>query len=356
MKHLKFFPDGTYYGELDEKKQPHGQGRFIYRSGGTYAGQWKHGKADGPGKMTWKDKTVFSGTFTDDLFDGFFVCTFSDGSVFKGNIVRGQLDEKGGMSGVHTGTLINSYCVYEGSVNAYFRPNGPGTMKFHHGAAMTGIFLNGHPMGYADVLATDGAKVRTYYDANGRRNGPETITWENGDVYVGEYKNDRLVAVETEKCILRHPSDIPEVRLQLWGDYHAFFEQEDMRTINREFDSICRKLDACMNRHDFGTYEKMGTNMPVIYMSFSHTGVTCKNLLKEILGTDIPTASYRLYTKEGVVALATRYMEHHREKYDAILQIGYGKVILCDYENGDWLNAHIDLMIDFIDRRNIRAD
>merc|ERR1712224_1180142 len=66
--------DGSVYtgGWTDDKM--HGQGKFTWASGptqgDTYEGQWKHGKRHGDGTYTYSNGDYYQGAWRDDIMDG----------------------------------------------------------------------------------------------------------------------------------------------------------------------------------------------------------------------------------------------------------------------------------------------
>merc|ERR1711899_148759 len=121
------YEEGSYEGEINEAKNPEGQGTFEYRgddesarlmyegeyvadlkegsgkytfaNGDTYDGQWKAGLRHGLGTYTWKEKNEnteedeynrYSGAWEDGVKQGQGKFTYHNGDVFTGPYVAGN--------------------------------------------------------------------------------------------------------------------------------------------------------------------------------------------------------------------------------------------------------------------------
>jgi hypothetical protein len=50
----------------------HGRGKYFYKDGGYYDGEWVHNKMQGHGKLYYKSgKIAYDGKWSNDLFEGY---------------------------------------------------------------------------------------------------------------------------------------------------------------------------------------------------------------------------------------------------------------------------------------------
>lgn len=142
------YPSGDVYVGAVRNDKPEGQGEMTYKSGGKYVGTWSGGKRQGKGKMVWSDGQWYEGDWQDDQAHG-------QGVMKNFSYVSGlKLDYKGGMANGK----------FHGSGVAYiYKANGSEAYRYE-GQYVDG-FMN---------------------DSSG------TISFANGDKYVGGVKNDLL--------------------------------------------------------------------------------------------------------------------------------------------------------------------
>ena len=177
-----FTTDGlVYYGEWIDGKA-NGQGKFTWQNGSVYEGEFKDNRYDGQGTYTWADGTVYEGEWENDQLSGQGKMTYIDGTVYEGEWENDQLSGHGKM------TYANGD-VYEGEWADGVRC-GQGTFSVPDVGAYEGEWLDDAPTGQG-----------TYTDPNGDVCDAEwldgtiflktrTITYDNGDVYVGECQGE----------------------------------------------------------------------------------------------------------------------------------------------------------------------
>ena len=88
-----------YVGEFSNGEF-HGKGIIRYENGKTFNGEFNNGKKVGEGVLTIKHgedgpEEKYVGEFQDDYYHGFGKYTFKDGSVYEGNWDRGKKSGKG---------------------------------------------------------------------------------------------------------------------------------------------------------------------------------------------------------------------------------------------------------------------
>ncbi len=80
------FDSGSYQGELNDNKLPHGLGRLTFREDDGmdrkyYEGQWNDGKISGQGKMVFASGDIYDGGLEDGIPHGHGTFTYSSGDV-----------------------------------------------------------------------------------------------------------------------------------------------------------------------------------------------------------------------------------------------------------------------------------
>eukprot|EP01050_Picozoa_sp_SAG11_P008723 SAG11_NODE_782_length_7192_cov_4.178063_3_plen_169_part_00 len=78
-----------------ERSYPHGSGKYCYRNGDVYNGQWRKGKRHGNGTLWLHSGERYEGTFKADRYDGVGCFFFTNGSVCKGSWKAGRQHGRG---------------------------------------------------------------------------------------------------------------------------------------------------------------------------------------------------------------------------------------------------------------------
>ncbi len=148
---------GEYTGQVLDGK-PHGQGKATYRDGngrylGTFEGEFENGQRK---RGKWDGKyDEYEGEFADDMFDGYGVKKWDcNVHYYKGEWKQGRYHGKGirdDYNGIWDGEWVNGHI------------NGNGTFTSKKGWVFTG-------------------RAVEHWEIE----GTGTITFPNGDVYVGE--------------------------------------------------------------------------------------------------------------------------------------------------------------------------
>ncbi len=150
------YDNGTYTGEVLDGI-PHGEGKMICKNGGVYEGEWKNGSPNGHGK--WREKNAnnsnYEGDFVDGLFDGYGVKKWDCNiHYYKGEWKQGRYHGKG------------ICCAYDGTWD--------------------GEWVNGHINGNGSFTSKKGWVFTGKAIEHWEIEGMGTITFPNGDIYVGE--------------------------------------------------------------------------------------------------------------------------------------------------------------------------
>jgi hypothetical protein len=83
-----------------------------------------------------------------------------------------------------------SKASYVGSLNVYGERDGQGVMTWENGDVYTGEFFNGNRHGHGTLAFLDGTEYVGEWECN-LQHGIGTRRWNNGDCYTGQYKNGK---------------------------------------------------------------------------------------------------------------------------------------------------------------------
>jgi hypothetical protein len=103
-------------------------------------------------------------------------------------------EEDTGVEGVpiNSASVIpgQSLAVYQGPYNFYGERDGHGVMTWDNGDVYTGDFFNGNRHGSGTLVFADGSEYVGEWECN-TQHGIGTRRWNNGDCYTGQYKNGK---------------------------------------------------------------------------------------------------------------------------------------------------------------------
>ncbi len=186
-----------------------GQGTYLFVSGEKYAGEFKDDLMSGKGTLEFPRGDKYVGEFMDDEYNGFGIFTFANGKIQQGiwknsKFIKRQAEptvESNEMK-ITYGTLRFSGGIYTGEIKNG-KANGQGTMTYADGTVKKGIWKddefvksqsnptissNSVQTIFRTIIFTNGDK----YDGemrDGKYNGQGTYIFANGVKYVGEFKD-----------------------------------------------------------------------------------------------------------------------------------------------------------------------
>ena len=240
-KDVAFGYSGSYTGQWKDGK-PYGYGKWSNVENGkgyTYEGNWVDGKACGKGKYTYirdnKISSVEEGKFKNDKLNGQGKWTYykDDGTTIKaiyvGNYIDGEWNGQGKktnynndgktISSIYEGNYTNNNvngqvkwtvynddgktisCIYEGNYTNG-NPNGQGKAMVYKDDGKTvsaiyeGNWTNGNSNGQGKWTVYRNGEVYSVYEGewvNGKRNGQGTMTYADGRVESGTWKDGEFV-------------------------------------------------------------------------------------------------------------------------------------------------------------------
>jgi hypothetical protein len=236
------FPNGDIYeGFLDEEDHKTGEGKCIYANGDIYEGTWENDLKSGQGTMRYANGNIYIGLWSQDVPEGEGILeiqasisstsrqeikyvgtfsngkrngkgslTFSDQSILHGSWQDGTLSPTAQIEKYDDG---NGICSYSGEVQEDGIPHGQGTsehttetyvglwhqgkrngqgmLTFKDGTVYHGAFRNGKCNGFGTCQY---ARTKDRYEGKwigGSRCGKGTCKYANGSEYKGEWKDDQ---------------------------------------------------------------------------------------------------------------------------------------------------------------------
>merc|ERR1712168_1595630 len=148
------YEEGSYEGEVNEAKNPEGQGTFEYRGDDEaarlmYDGGWKDKAAEGYGVMKWQNGDRYEGDWVAGLKEGSGKYTFANGDSYDGQWKAGLRHGQG----TYTWKEKNEkYCgAWEEGVK-----QGQGKFTFHNGDVFSGPYVAGNRHGAGELVKADG--------------------------------------------------------------------------------------------------------------------------------------------------------------------------------------------------------
>jgi hypothetical protein len=180
----------TYVGEFSNQK-PHGEGTVTYDTGETLSGEFRKGRIwNGEGVLKHRDTlNVFMGTWVEGHMQGQATVYIDGFATYVGNVYYGAYDRAGVLTYDSGGELRGEFV--QGKIY-----DGKGILKFADSRDyMEGKWVMGKMEGFGKVHR---ANKSTYVGllAGGRYHGQGTLTYENGGIVRGVFRDGRILTGE----------------------------------------------------------------------------------------------------------------------------------------------------------------
>lgn len=167
-----------------------GYGKFRYRSGAIYEGDFRQGKSNGKGILTFTNGNKYLGDWQDSHRQGQGKLLFREGHTYVGGFVKSKMRGKGIMRYVNGDS-------YDGDWEND-RPNGSGAYSFNNGDRYEGNFANGSFDGEGTMFYGDGSRYEGLWQES-KKHGNGTLHLNTGEVQFGKWTaGQRTDAVPTE--------------------------------------------------------------------------------------------------------------------------------------------------------------
>lgn len=76
---------GIYKGEVSMTKKRHGKGKFTWKNGDVYEGDWKYNNCTGKGRLIWNNGDIYEGDFVNGKRTGRGKFISENGDIYEGN-------------------------------------------------------------------------------------------------------------------------------------------------------------------------------------------------------------------------------------------------------------------------------
>lgn len=159
-----------------------GNGKYYYKNGAIYEGQFKDDKFNGLGTFSYKGEE-YKGNFKNSIFEGYGVLKFANGNIYEGNFSQGNIEGKGKMT-FYDGNIYSGDWTKE-------KMSGNGKYYFKNGTKYEGQFNEGKINGQGTLFLIDGDKYVGHFEDE-KLNGMGDYFFKNGDVYSGNFKNNMI--------------------------------------------------------------------------------------------------------------------------------------------------------------------
>ncbi|XP_040966984.1 phosphatidylinositol 4-phosphate 5-kinase 9 isoform X5 [Gossypium hirsutum] len=218
-------PNGDLYSGSLLGNVPEGRGKYVWKVGCVYEGEWRRGMRQGTGKIQWPSGTVYDGELSGGYMHGTGTYIDSNKLTYKG---RWKLNLKHGLGY----QVYPNGDVFEG---AWIQgtPEGPGKYTWANGNVYLGNMKGGKMSGKGTLTWTNGDSFEGSW-LNGMMHGLGVYNWRDGGCYVGTWtrglkdgkgsfypKGSRLPALqEVYLNALRKRGLLPDLRKQNHSHIH----------------------------------------------------------------------------------------------------------------------------------------
>lgn len=175
---IQIWPDGAKYDGEWREGRAHGKGTFTHVDGDMYSGQWAYDKANGFGRYTHQNGATYEGFWKDDLQHGKGVEKWMDNSIYDGHYKKGK---KHGFGSYEWND--------ESKFNGHWEENkisGFGTYSWVDGRVYRGEWDDNNMQGYGFYSWRDGRKFRGQYSED-KKHGFGIYSWKDGREYQGNW-------------------------------------------------------------------------------------------------------------------------------------------------------------------------
>lgn len=173
---------GEYIGERNSFNRFHGHGVYTYTNGSVYEGQWVDGRKQGQGKQMQPDGSVYTGEWRDNQMHGKGRMRWDNGDSYEGTWSDGHMHGKGVFTSANGDRFQGSFVVNQ--------REGDGVLTRRNGERFEGRWKAGMRDGKG-VLTKPGLGVITGRWSDDKLVGDATVTFTNGDRFIGALQNEQ---------------------------------------------------------------------------------------------------------------------------------------------------------------------
>jgi hypothetical protein len=182
----------VYQGQLSNNDKHHGHGKYMFKDGRTYEGQWRDGKYHGYGKFNYNNGQIYEGEFVDNQFQGRGRIIYPNSDFYDG---EWQNNQRYG-HGEGRITFDNGH-IYEGQwLNNKF--HGQGKYIWPSGQIQEGQWRDSKMQGHG-TMKYSGGEIYDGQWTDDRINGQGKYTWPSGQVQEGQWRDGKIYGQGTMK-------------------------------------------------------------------------------------------------------------------------------------------------------------
>jgi len=194
------YPNGDKYEGNWVNQKMHGVGIYYYKNGDTYKGDFRDNKLEGTGTFISHVGDKYTGEYLNNFAEGEGTYYYANGKVEQGLWLKGQFVGNNKKTGCVSGDCSNgkgTYILdngekYVGSMKNGSR-EGKGVYYFNSGEWYSGEWSKNQRNGQGTNYFPDGEKYEGNWK-NDLRHGYGTHTYLNGKTKTGMWENGRYVA------------------------------------------------------------------------------------------------------------------------------------------------------------------
>ena len=195
-------------GRFENGAAPHGRVKILFTDGSFYDGNYANHRRHGQGVMFYPNGEWYEGEWNNDKRIGRGKMHFQNKIIYKGQFIEDRADGDGQIEDQHNNFFqveqgeqedgLDSGCIQNG------RLWGKCSISFQNGDTFIGIFKDGRPNGYGEMFYKNSLPSlqagiefeQAHYKGQfkqGKREGKGKMVWSDGSVFDGVWFNDERV-------------------------------------------------------------------------------------------------------------------------------------------------------------------
>ncbi len=260
------YNNGDFYNGDWKNNLKEGKGKMEYNNGDIYDGFWKNNLKEGKGEMKYNNGDIYNGVWKKDLKEGKGEMKYNNGDFYNG-FWKNDLKEGKGEMKYNNGDIYNGFWknnLKEGKGKFTFNEgyyegvwennefNGKVTIYYNNKNVLNGYLKNSKKEGIA-IIENENGKLEINFN-NDEIEGKGKITFNNGDVLIGNLDNNFNIIHGT---LTYKNGDIYEGEFK---EYGRRIGKGVMKNKNKEIyhGEWYKKNEGlfCLNKDDFNILQK----------------------------------------------------------------------------------------------------
>ena len=179
--------DSVYHGEWKNDKKE-GKGMMAYKNGDIYEGEWKNDKKEGKGTMTSQNGDRYNGEWKNDKKEGKGMMTYKNGDIYEGEWKNDKREGKGEVTYPSGYKLIGNW--KNDKRDGYVQYEDPNKKHFEYSENKYFINYDQEKHNVVDKNFKGYSGCLVFKDNKYIKEGYGVMTYENNDMYNGNWKNN----------------------------------------------------------------------------------------------------------------------------------------------------------------------